>query len=260
MNASCDLNRFEKGGYFNESVRPSTVFDVFAMADDLMDECSVSVSYFTDVLLENIEESCINDLLQETGQSDSLNVEMNMDQSDLSNIGMDIEQYLNNYTDDGTSELMSNTDFMDNEWNTLIGSENLPLSQPECTPERDQLKDLESINERYKSRRALIFEKTEHQLTSDPSKQLAIRPNTKTEDVLDVHSYSRKKHGGVNKFFPCPIKDCNKVYTKSSHLKAHLRRHSGEKPYVCTWVNCTWKFSRSDELSRHMRSHCGIKP
>jgi len=65
-----------------------------------------------------------------------------------------------------------------------------------------------------------------------------------------LDSYTNTKHP-----YTCSL--CQKGFNKTSHLKVHWRKHSGERPYHCIWQNCNKNFTRSDELKRHERTHTG---
>ncbi|XP_077386748.1 transcription factor Sp7 isoform X2 [Festucalex cinctus] len=86
---------------------------------------------------------------------------------------------------------------------------------------------------------------------STPTRSSCDCPNCQELERLGASAASLRK----KPVHSCHIPGCGKVYGKASHLKAHLRWHTGERPFVCNWLFCGKRFTRSDELERHVRTH-----
>lgn len=54
-------------------------------------------------------------------------------------------------------------------------------------------------------------------------------------------------------------KPCGHIRTDFSKFFDHIRMHSGELPFRCSYEGCTMRFAFRGNLIRHMHSHLGIK-
>lgn len=59
----------------------------------------------------------------------------------------------------------------------------------------------------------------------------------------------------ATKSHACPISQCLRRFKRLEHLKRHMRIHTLERPFRCSYPGCQKNFSRSDNLSQHIKTH-----
>ena len=61
-------------------------------------------------------------------------------------------------------------------------------------------------------------------------------------------------HTGERPFL-CSFPSCGKRFARSENLKIHKRVHSGERPFVCEFDKCVRRFANSSDRKKHMHTH-----
>lgn len=95
----------------------------------------------------------------------------------------------------------------------------------------------------------------ENRLSGSQYRNKLKRGRPKLETITSLMETTNELIGSTIK---CDV--CKRTFPREKSLQAHLRIHTGERPYVCDFPDCGRKFAQSGQLRTHQRLHTGEKP
>lgn len=80
------------------------------------------------------------------------------------------------------------------------------------------------------------------------------RGRPRLDDITSLVQVAKDSPSGIR------CRYCTRVFPREKSLQAHLRTHTGERPYSCDHPGCGRAFAQSGQLRTHQRLHTGEQP